>query len=110
MDQISVTCPTHGDITITSDNITLMVCRQIDHSYYKFSCSGCNEPVIRDADEHIIAFLVSLDVEVVRWHLPAEVTEEHSGPRISYDELLDFGLALTRIDYLSAFADHIFHA
>ena len=35
------------------------------------------------------------------WDLPAEALEEHTGPRLSYDDLLDFALHLGTTDLLA---------
>jgi hypothetical protein len=38
---------------------------------------------------------------VIPWHIPAEALEEHAGPVISYDEILDFALWLEEHDLIS---------
>jgi hypothetical protein len=41
-------------------------------------------------------------VAVTPWHIPAEALEEHTGPVISYDEILDFALWLESHDLVPA--------
>ena len=38
----------------------------------------------------------------VTWTIPAEALEERIGPSISYDDVLDFALALDRVDLVAA--------
>ena len=37
-----------------------------------------------------------------RWEIPAEALEDHTGPQISYDDVLDFALQLERVDRVAA--------
>src|SRR5476649_2574240 len=104
MQLVNVTCTTHGAIQVRSDSITLMLCRQISKSYYKFYCTGCSDEVHKPADEHITALLVLVDVTVIRWVEASEVIGDYRGARINDHDILDFALALDRTDYLSVVA------
>src|SRR5437868_8052419 len=100
MTTIKATCPTCGEVELTADDLTLMVCSQAPLSYYAFRCPRCIEEVRKPADDHIISLLVSGGVRATNWSIPAEALESHDGYSISYDELLDFALAIERTDYL----------
>jgi predicted RNA-binding Zn-ribbon protein involved in translation (DUF1610 family) len=110
MTTIKATCPTCGEVELTADDLTLMVCSQAPLSYYAFRCPRCIEEIRKPADDHIISLLVSGGVRATSWSIPAEALEEHDGSSISYDELLDFALAVERTDYLAALAEHAFRA
>ena len=110
MTTIKATCPTCGEVELTADDLTLMVCSQAPLSYYAFRCPRCIEEIRKPADDHIISLLISGGVRATNWNIPAEALEEHDGSSISYDELLDFALAAERTDYLAALADHAFRA
>jgi hypothetical protein len=83
-----------------------MVCSHAPLSYYAFDCGTCGEEVRKPADDHVVSLLVSGGVPAQVWDLPAEVLEVKTGPALSYDDLLDFGLQLGRTDLLASFADH----
>ncbi|ABK52974.1 hypothetical protein Acel_1202 [Acidothermus cellulolyticus 11B] len=108
MTTIKATCPTCGEVELTPADLSLMVCNQAVLSYYSFRCPRCIEEVRKPADDHIISLLVSGGVRPIHWSVPAEALEPHRGPALSYDELLDFALALERSDYLAALAEHAF--
>jgi hypothetical protein len=110
MTTIKATCPTCGEVELTADDLTLMVCSQASLSYYAFRCPRCIEEIRKPADDHIISLLISGGVRATNWNVPAEALEEHDGSSISYDELLDFALAVDRTDYLAALAEHAFRA
>jgi hypothetical protein len=110
MTTIKATCPTCGEVELTADDLTLMVCSQAPLSYYAFRCPRCIEEIRKPADDHIISLLVSGGVRATNWAVPAEALESHAGDSINYDELLDFALAMERTDYLAAQADHAFRA
>ena len=90
--------------------MTLKVCNHAPLSYYAFRCPRCVEEIRKPADDHIISLLVSGGVRATNWAVPAEALEAHSGPVISYDELLDFALAMERTEYLAALAEHAFRS
>lgn len=102
MTTIKASCPGCGDISLTPDEVRLVVCSLESWSYYAFDCPDCTTDVRKPADEEIIALLISGGVSAQQWHVPAEALEEHEGAPISYDELLDFALWLDEHDCLTA--------
>ena len=102
MTTIKASCPTCGEVELTPADVSLMVCSHAPLSYYAFQCGTCSEEVRKPADDHVVSLLVSGGVPAQVWELPAEVLEPKVGPTLTYDDLLDFGLALARTDLLGA--------
>lgn len=101
MTTIKATCPRCGEVDLTPDDVALMVCTDSELSYYAFTCPACAELVRKPADEHIAWLLVSGGVSAQHWELPAEAREPKPGPRLGYDDLLDFALQLAADDLLA---------
>jgi hypothetical protein len=101
MTTIKASCPTCGEVELTPADVSLMVCSHAPLSYYAFTCATCNEEVRKPADDHVVSLLVSGGVPAQVWELPAEALETKTGPVLSYDDLLDFALALGSTDFLA---------
>src|SRR5919202_1271530 len=101
---IKASCPTCGEVELTSDDVSLMVCSQAALSYYAFNCPGCLDEVRKPADDHVVSLLMSGGVKPTVWEVPAEALEPKLGPALTYDDLLDFALLLGSADALSAVA------
>ena len=104
MTTIKASCPTCGEVELTPADVALVVCTSAPLSYYAFHCAGCASEVRKPADDHVVALLVSGGVPAQVWELPAEALEEHTGPQLSYDDLLDFALHLGTTDLLAEVA------
>ena len=104
MTTIKATCPTCGEVELTPADVSLMVCTRAALSYYAFHCPTCAQEVRKPADDHVVSLLVSGGISPTVWDLPAEALEERDGPRLTYDDLLDFALHLGRTDLLAAMA------
>lgn len=102
MATIKASCPTCGEVEMTSADIRLMVCNHAPLSYYAFDCPNCRDEVRKPADDHVISLLISGGVKATVWEVPAEALEPKVGPRLSYDDLLDFALHLANHDRLAA--------
>lgn len=101
MTTIRATCPTCGDVELKPADLRLVVCSRAEWSTYAFDCPACRDEVKKPADEEVVALLVSGGVTVQTWHIPLEALEEHCGPRLTYDDLLDFVLWLDEHDALA---------
>jgi hypothetical protein len=101
MTLIKASCPDCGEVELTPADVALMVCSHAPLSYYAFTCRGCGDEVRKPADDHVVSLLVSGGVPATVWEVPAEALEEHTGPRLSYDDLLDFALELGSTDCLA---------
>ena len=104
MTTIKASCHDCGEVELTNADVTLMVCSHAALSYYTFVCPKCTVDVRKPADDHVVSLLMSGGVRAVVWEIPAEALESHDGPVISYDDVLDFALHLSRSDMLSALA------
>ncbi len=104
MTTIKASCPSCGEVELTTADVRLMVCSHPPLSYYAFDCPGCVDEVRKPADEHVVRLLMSGGVPPTVWELPAEALETKVGPPLSYDDLLDFCTALAAVDSVAAFA------
>ncbi len=94
MATIKASCPCCGDVELTPQQVRLVVCSVPDWSFYEFTCGQCRDDVRKPAGTEVVSLLRSGGVKVERWTVPAEAREEHAGPTISYDDVLDFALWL----------------
>ncbi len=104
MTTIKASCPTCGEVELTSKDISLRVCNHAPLSYYAFGCPKCSDEVRKPADDHVISLLMSGGVQAQVWEVPAEALEPKAGPLLTYDDLLDFVLHLSQQDTLAALA------
>lgn len=105
MTSIKATCPTCGEVELTAEEVTVVVCSShAQLSYYAFDCAGCVQQVRKPADRRVVSLLVAGGVVVTHWQVPAEFLEAKSGPALTYDDLLDFALRLKGTTRLAAFA------
>ena len=100
MTTIKASCPSCGDVDLTPRQLRLVVATKPGMSYYSFSCTRCRDTVQRPAGDDVVRILVSGGVRPEPWDVPAEVLEQHDGPALTYDDLLDLALALHRMDRL----------
>lgn len=104
MSIIKATCVMCGEIELSPAEIRLVVCTRPQLSFYSFNCGKCQNEVRNSATSQIITLLSGGGVAIETWVIPAEALEEHPGPPISYDDVLDFALAMKRSTHL---ADYI---
>lgn len=104
MTTIKASCPSCGEIELTPAQVALRVCSEPSLSYYAFSCPTCTVEVRKPADDHVVSLLVSGGVPATVWELPAEAMERKLGPRLGYDDLLDFALGLGTTNLLAELA------
>lgn len=101
MTEISVACPTCGTVTLTSERIRLVKCTVAAWSYYEFRCLKCGELVHKEAGSEIIDRLGSAGIPTELWIVPDEALEQHTGPAISYDDVLDFAQHIHSADIIA---------
>lgn len=87
---ILASCPTCGSQELTHWDIWLVVCSYPPWSYYSFGCKNCLREVCKPAGQEQIKLLIQGGVTPEYWNVPPEATEEHTGPPLTYDELLEF--------------------
>src|SRR5579862_5356413 len=93
---IRASCPTCGDVELTSRDVVVRVCAADNAGAYAFRCPSCRMAVSKQAEARIVDLLVSSGVRLSVWHVPAELSEAHYGEPISYDDLLEFHYAIQR--------------
>jgi hypothetical protein len=91
---IRASCPTCGDVELTTRDVTVQVCSSNNQGSYAFRCPHCRLAVSKLAEARIVDLLVSSGVRLSVWHMPAELEEPRSGAPISYDDLLEFHFQL----------------
>ena len=91
---VRASCPTCGDVELTTREVQVQVCSATDEGTYSFLCPSCRLIVNKPAEQRVVELLVSAGVKVVSWDLPAELSELKAGPPISYDDLLAFHFEL----------------
>jgi hypothetical protein len=94
MTTIKASCPSCGDVELTSAQVRLVVCSIQDWSFYAFTCHTCHDEVRKPAATDVITLLQSGGVLAEMWAVPAEAIETHEGAAITYDDVLDFALRL----------------
>ena len=88
---IRASCPTCGDVELTSRDVSVQVCASNNQGSYAFRCPTCAVAVSKLAEQRIVDLLVSSGVRLAVWSLPAELDEARStGPVLTYDDLLEF--------------------
>ncbi len=104
MTTIKASCPACGDVELTPPQVRLVVCTVSAWSFYAFHCPECADEVRKHATDDVVRLLTTGGVPAEHWAVPAEVLEEHVGASISWDDVLDFTLALEDTDVLAAIA------
>ncbi|HEX4979934.1 MAG TPA: hypothetical protein VFV35_07710 [Acidimicrobiales bacterium] len=94
MATIRASCPTCGDVELTSRDVTVQVCATNNQGSYAFRCPDCRVAVSKLAEQRIVDLLVSSGVRLSVWSLPAELDEPRSGAPLNYDDLLELHLLL----------------
>jgi hypothetical protein len=95
MTTIRASCPDCGDVELTVNDVTVLVCAEDNSGSYAFRCPECEIAVSKPAESRIIDLLVSSGVQMTVWHLPAELFESKAmGDPFTHDDILDFHLLL----------------
>ncbi|HZN12860.1 MAG TPA: hypothetical protein VFB78_01220 [Acidimicrobiales bacterium] len=84
------TCPTCGDVELTVDQLTAIVCATNNEGSYAFQCPECGMAVVKEAEAHVVELLASAGVRLSVFELPAELEEPHLGQPLTHDDLLAF--------------------
>ena len=101
MATIRASCETCGDVELSSDDVTVRVCREDSAGgTYTFTCPNCGDLVVKGAESHVIELLVTSGVRLVTWSIPEELREPRSGKPIDHDDILDFHALMQREDWM----------
>jgi predicted RNA-binding Zn-ribbon protein involved in translation (DUF1610 family) len=90
MATIRASCPTCGDVELTTKDVSVQVCADTNQGAYSFLCPLCGYAVSKQAEQRIIDLLVSSGVRMSLWTLPAELNEPKSGQAFTWDDVLEF--------------------
>jgi rRNA maturation protein Nop10 len=96
---IKASCPTCGDVELTTRDVQVLLCATNNQGSYTFRCPECRLAVSKPAEARVVDVLVASGVRLSVWQLPAELEESHEGEAISYDDLLSFHFELQREDW-----------
>lgn len=105
MAKIRASCPTCGDVELTTRDVVVRVCADDNSGTYSFACPTCAMRVVKPAERHIVDLLGASGVEVIVWTLPAELLERPIGSPLTHDDLLDFHDLLQSDEALHAALD-----
>ena len=92
---VQAACPTCGDVIAQASELVCGVSEGEETALCEFSCPGCDRPLLLPLSPNEVPTLVLLGARTDR-SLPFEVLEPHSGPAVSWDEVLDLHLELER--------------
>lgn len=94
---------------LATREVQVLVCSTTNRGSYAFTCPSCRLAVTKATDPRVVDVLVASGATLAVWTMPAELTEPHSGPPISYDDLLGFHFELERDVCLSELMDSQHH-
>lgn len=90
MTDIKASCARDGEVEITDRDVHLRIHpADDDQTFYSFTCPTCGKLVVKPADEHVIALLMSGGVVPDVLDIPDEALEEHKGDPLTLDDLID---------------------
>ena len=107
MTRIRASCPHCSDVEVRPADVALTIVRDTaghvtDGSTYRFRCPSCTHLVAKPADARIAALLSVVDVKIEECQQPRGIPgrarhpeSPPTGPRLTYDDLLDLHLLLT---------------
>ncbi len=98
---IRATCQDCGDVELRSADLHIRICRQDRAGTYRFRCPQCRMIEVRNAQNEVLEVLLAAGVHCTEWSLPHELEEEHPGPAITHDDLLDFHEMLESQDWFA---------
>lgn len=96
---IKASCPTCGDVELTTRDVQVLLCSTTNQGSYAFRCPACRVAVSKPAEPRVVDVLVASGVRLSVWQLPAELDEPHFGEPIGYDDLLEFHFELKGDDW-----------
>lgn len=100
---VRVSCPDCGPVAVARTAMRLIVSASPGACRYEFRCPRCAAWVLKPADRTVIVLLTGL-VPLVHETRPGELTEPHTGPPLTLDDLIDLGREMADTDELARHA------
>jgi predicted RNA-binding Zn-ribbon protein involved in translation (DUF1610 family) len=97
---VRASCPTCGDIELTTRQVQIDLCETTRETTYSFQCPACSVRVAKPASEKVVGVLTDAGVRVQTWRMPA-LGDDRNGPPVSYDDLLAFHFQLNDDDVVA---------
>lgn len=97
-------CPMCGDVQLSYDQVRVVLHPVRERSFYSFTCHTCRDEVNKPATPEVVRLLRMGGVVPEIADFPAEAAEEHHGPALTYDDLLDFAIWLDGATTIAAAA------
>ena len=92
---VQADCPTCGEVIAKASALVCGVSEAEETALCEFSCPGCTRPLLLPLPPAEVPTLVLLGAREAR-SLPFELLEAHSGPAVTWDEVLDLHFELER--------------
>lgn len=97
MARIRASCPTCGDVELTTGDVQIRTWAETTSGEYQFGCPICTRLVVKTAEAQTLDLLAASGVEVLA-AAPATPILDRSGAAttspLTHDELLDFHIHL----------------
>lgn len=87
-------CSWCGEVRITVDALRCGILADRSAALCEFSCPSCGRLVFQRTSAERAAMFVLSGARRASTRIPLELLEEHSGPAIGWDDILDLRLAL----------------
>jgi hypothetical protein len=94
-------CPDCGRVTVPVVHVTLHVRDHADRNRFSFTCPSCEAWISLPASARDVRMLRDVCVQERLERVPKELLEQRSGPALTLDDLIDFGLQLGATDLLA---------
>ena len=92
---VQADCPTCGEVIAQASALICGVSEAEETALCEFPCPGCERPLLLPLAPAEVPTLVLLGARTDR-SLPFELLEAHSGPAVTWDEVLDLHFELER--------------
>ena len=87
---ILVNCPDCSQVRVEPSDVTLRNCVDDQSWSYRFTCPHCDRLAVAETEGEAALGAVAAGALLERWHLPAELREQHDGPPLEPDDVLSF--------------------
>ena len=95
MTLVEARCPTCGTVFITVAELACAIQQSRREALCQFACPVCAGVVTQELLPIDVAILRSMGASPLNGTIPFELVENHFGPRLSLDDLLDFHEAIS---------------